>query len=40
MTTIKFIKSGHKGQMTVENSKKNEVINSLLAVGYAIVNIK
>ena len=39
MVTIKFINAKGQGQMTVNDSQKNNAINSLLAVGYAILNI-
>lgn len=37
MVTIKFINVNGKGQMTVKDSQKENVINSLLAVGYGIL---
>lgn len=39
MVTIKFINVNGKGQMTVKDSQKENVINSLLAVGYGILKI-
>ena len=40
MVTIKFINVNGKGQMTVKDSQKENVINSLLAVGYGILGIE
>jgi hypothetical protein len=40
MVTIKFINVNGKGQMTVKDSKKENVINSLLALGYGILKIE
>lgn len=40
MVTIKFINVNGKGQMTVKDSQKESVINSLLAVGYGILSIE
>ena len=40
MVTIKFINVNGKGQMTVKESQKENVINSLLAVGYGILSIE
>ena len=40
MITIKFINEEGKGQMTVKESQKEKVINSLLAVGYGILKIE
>lgn len=40
MITIKFIGLNGKGQMTVKESQKESVINSLLAVGYGILKIE
>lgn len=40
MITIKFINEDGKGQMTVKESQKENVINSLLAVGYGILKIE
>ena len=40
MITIKFINENGKGQITVKGSQKENVINSLLAVGYGILKIK
>ena len=40
MVTIKFINVNGKGQMTVKESQKENVINSLLAVGYGILKIE
>lgn len=37
MITIKFINENGKGQITVKESQKENVINSLIAVGYAIL---
>ena len=39
MVTIKFINDNGEGQMTVNDYQKENVINSLLAVGYAILKI-
>ena len=39
MVTIKFINENGEGQMTVNDYQKENVINSLLAVGYAILKI-
>lgn len=39
MITIKFIDINGQGQMTVSDSQKDNVINSLLAVGYVILDI-
>ena len=39
MVTIKFINENGEGQMTVNDYQKDNVINSLLAVGYAILKI-
>lgn len=40
MITIKFINVNGKGQMTIKESQKEEVINNLLAVGYGILSIE
>lgn len=40
MITIKFINLNGKGQMTVKESQKENVINSLLAVGYSILKVE
>lgn len=40
MVTIKFINENGDGQITVKDSQKEEVINSLLAVGYGILKIE
>lgn len=40
MVTIKFINTNGKGQITVKDSQKEDVINSLLAVGYGILKIE
>lgn len=40
MITIKFIGVYGKGQMTVKDSQKENVITSLLAVGYCILGIE
>lgn len=40
MVTIKFINLDGKGQMTVKDSQKENVIDSLLAVGYCILSIE
>lgn len=40
MVTIKFINANGKGQVTVKNSQKENVINNLLAVGYGILKIE
>ena len=40
MVTIKFIGVNGKGQMTVKDSQKENVISSLLAVGYCILGIE
>ena len=40
MVTIKFINEDGKGQITVKESQKENVINSLLAVGYGILKIE
>lgn len=40
MITIKFINENGKGQMTIKESQKENVINSLLAVGYGILKIE
>ena len=40
MVTIKFINVNGKGQMTVKDSQKENVVNSLLAVGYGILKIE
>ena len=37
MITIKFINVNGKGQITVKNSQKENVINILLAFGYDIL---
>ena len=39
MVTIKFINENGEGQMTVNDYQKENVINSLLAVGYGILKI-
>ena len=39
MVTIKFINENGEGQMTVNDYQKENVINSLLSVGYAILKI-
>lgn len=40
MVTIKFINVEGKGQVTVKDSQKEDVINRLLAVGYGILKIE
>lgn len=40
MITIKFINEQGEGQMTIKNSLKEDVISSLLAVGYGILKIE
>lgn len=40
MVTIKFINEKENGQITVKESQKENVINSLLAVGYGILKIE
>lgn len=40
MVTIKFVNVTGKGQMTVKDSQKESVINSLSAVGYVILKIE
>lgn len=40
MVTIKFIGINGKGQMTIKDSQKENVITSLLAVGYCILGIE
>lgn len=40
MVTIKFINVNSKGQMTIKDSQKEDVINSLLALGYGILSIE
>ena len=40
MFTIKFINVNGKGQMTVQDNQKENVINSLLAVGYGILSVE
>ena len=40
MVTIKFIGVNGKGQMTVKDSQKENVITNLLAVGYVILSIE
>ena len=40
MITIKFIGVNGKGQMTVKDSQKENVITSLLAVGYCLLGIE
>ena len=40
MVTIKFIGINGKGQMTVKDIQKENVITSLLAVGYCILGIE
>lgn len=40
MVTIKFIDVSGKGQVTVKDSQKENVINNLLAVGYGILSIE
>lgn len=40
MVTIKFMDVNGKGQITVKDYQKEEVINSLLAVGYVILKIE
>jgi hypothetical protein len=40
MVTIKFINVNGKGQMTVQDNQKENVINSLLAVGYGILSVE
>jgi hypothetical protein len=40
MVTIKFINEDGKGQMTIKNSLKEDVIKSLIAVGYGILKIE
>ena len=39
MVTIQFINAKGQGQMTVNDFQKENAINSLLAVGYAILKI-
>lgn len=40
MVTIKFINVNDKGQITIKDSQKEDVINSLIAVGYFILSIE
>lgn len=40
MVTIKFINENGHGQVTVKDSLKESVINSLLATGYGILKIE
>jgi hypothetical protein len=40
MVTIKFINADSKGQITVKDTQKEEVINSLLECGYIILRIE
>lgn len=40
MVTIQFINSNGQGQMTVKASQKDNVIASLLSVGYVILKIE
>lgn len=40
MVTIKFINVNGKSQITVKDLQKENVINSLLAVGYGILKIE
>lgn len=40
MVTIKFINVNGKGQITVKDSQKEDVIGMLLAVGYGILKIE
>ena len=40
MVTIKFINVSGEDQVTVKDSQKENVINSLLAVGYGILSIE
>lgn len=40
MVTIKFINLNGKGQMTVKESQKENVINSLLSIGYSILKVE
>lgn len=40
MVTIKFVNVNGKGQVTVKDSQKEDVINNLLAVGYGILKIE
>ena len=40
MVTIKFINVNGKGQITVKDSQKEDVINSLLEVGNGILKIE
>lgn len=40
MVVIKFINENGKGQMAIKESQKEDVINSLLAVGYGILKIE
>lgn len=40
MVTIKFINVNGKGQITVKDSQKESVINSLLTVDYGILSIE
>lgn len=40
MVTIKFINVSGKGQVTVKDIQKENVINNLLAVGYCILGIE
>lgn len=40
MVTIKFIDVNGKGQVTVKDSQKEDVITRLLAVGYGILGIE
>lgn len=40
MVTIKFINVNGKCQMTVQDNQKENVINSLLAVGYGILSVE
>ena len=40
MVTIKFTSANHQGQITIASSQKENVINSLLSVGYVILKIE
>lgn len=40
MVTIKFINVNSKGQMTIKDSQKEHVLNTLLSLGYSILSIE
>lgn len=40
MVTIKFINLDGKGQMTIKESQKENVINSLLKIGYSVLSVE